>query len=283
MERQQQDPEYTLEDALDATIEVRGSALEALHGADLERQADAAKRHPRGIRAFRDRLHEYATLDEHTAGSCIYSIPRGGKRITGPSVRFAEIVQAAWGNLHVTCTLISVDGQAAIVRGRCLDLESNSSLEIDVRRRVTKKKSKNAPDDDDKQLAVAVATSLARRNVILAVVPRSLWESGYHAAGQAATGKGTMEARRQAALSLYAELGATEEQVLAHLEREGVEEITQDDLRHLRGMVTAIRSGELTLAKALQPPEQQKPMGPAGVAGEGALAAKLAAAAGGEP
>jgi hypothetical protein len=202
-----------------------------------------------------------ATLDQDTATECVYSVPRGGKAITGPSIRFAEMVLVAWGNIDVSTTIIRDDHVAAIVQGRAHDLETNVSLAMEARRPVHKKRSKSAPDEDDKQLAVSVASSLARRNVILAIVPKALWAGAYFAAIDASTGDGTMEFKRIQAIEAFAKLGASESQVLVALGRKGPEEINIEDLRHLRGMYTAIRDKNLRLDDALRPPEPERPRG----------------------
>ena len=252
------DDKYTLEDALDnLTI----SNVGEIRDADLARQLENARRNPRQLRRFRDRLTELCTLSEEVAGSCTYSLPRGGKRVVGASVRFAELVAAAYPNLHISTTIINVDDDAAVIRGAVLDLETNVLTEGDVRRRVTKKKGAAKADEDMKNLAVASGSAIAYRNAVFKSVPRALWEDIWHLSQEAATGKGTMVQRREAAIGMYAKYGATEEQVLRALGRAGVEEITQDDLRHLRGMVTAIRTGDLTLAEALRPLEEKRASG----------------------
>ena len=47
-----------------------------------------------------------ATIDAEVAGSCFYKLSRGGKTIEGPSVRLAEIVASAWGNLKFGARII---------------------------------------------------------------------------------------------------------------------------------------------------------------------------------
>lgn len=247
---------YTLEEALDAGF---STTMGEIRDADMARQMETAKRNPRSLRVFLDKLTELCTLTDEVASSCTYSLPRGGKRVVGPSVRFAELVVAAYRNLHVSTTIIEVGDDAAVVRGAVIDLEANTLTEGDCRRVVQKKRGSSKPDEDMKQLAVASGSAIAYRNAVFKAVPRALWEPAWRESQKAATGKGTMEKRRQAALDLYAEFGATEDQVLRALGRKGTEEITQDDLRHLRGMVTAIRSGELTIDEALRPPEEDKP------------------------
>lgn len=262
-------------DIEDSIVIHDGAALSAMRSADLEQQSAAALSRPRSMLRFREDLLSMATMDQEVAESCYYSIPRGGRPIQGPSVRFAEMVAHAWTNLGTQTTIMSVDDKAAIVRARVVDLERNYVTEMEHRRVVHKKKKNKRPDEDDKQIAVAVATSIAYRNAVFRAVPRALWEPVYQKTLQAADGRETMDKRRARAIERFKEKGATEAQVLAALSREAIEEITASDLRHLKGMFTAINEGTLTLADALRPPEAEKPRGPARAGGQSPLAAKM--------
>jgi hypothetical protein len=267
--------EYSLEEALGATIiPLEGGALRDLRTAEVDQACEAARAHPRSLKGFHTDLITMVTLDKDTAGECIYSVPRAGKKIQGPSVRFAELVQCAWGNIDVSTTIMEITDSAVVIRGRAHDLQKNSAVGLDCRRLVQKKKTAAKADEDQKQLAVASGTSIAKRNAILSLVPRALWWSGYQAALDASTGKGTMEERRAAALEAYQKLGATDAQVLAALGKKGWEDVDIEDLRHLSGMRSAIKAKELTLAEALRPPEAEKPRGPSRT-GESKLAAKV--------
>jgi hypothetical protein len=271
-----QQSEYSLDEALGATIiALDGDALQQLRAAEVDQAAAAARMHPRSIKGFINDLISMVTLDQESAAECIYSVPRAGKKIQGPSVRFAELVQCAWGNIEVNVTIIDSKSESAVVvRGRAHDLQKNSAIGLDCRRLIQKKKGSVKADEDQRQLAVASGTSIAKRNVILSCVPRALWWRGYQAALDASTGTGTMEERRAAAIKVYKALGATEAQVLAALGKRGWEDVDDDDLRHLAGMRTAIKAKELTLDEALRPPEAEKPRGPSRT-GESKLAAKI--------
>ena len=72
-----------------------GGTLSVLSRAEIDVQITTAKRYPRSVTAFRREAEEMATLDEETAGSMFYVLPRAGKNIEGPSVRLAEIVGSA--------------------------------------------------------------------------------------------------------------------------------------------------------------------------------------------
>jgi hypothetical protein len=233
--------------------------LQQLTKGEIDQQIATAHSYPRVISRFRDRLHELVTLDQRTADECIYALPRGGKTIEGPSIRFAEMAATAWGNLRIACTIMDVGTNAVIVRGVAHDLESNVAVAVEVRRVVQKKRSKAVADDDDKQLAVAAATAIARRNAILAVIPKSLCAAAYEAAGVAASGKGTMEHRRLGALQEYQRRHSVQAgTVLAALGRESVEDLTETDLRHLRGLLNAIKQGEITVEDAMRPKAERE-------------------------
>lgn len=229
------------------------SMVSALAQSDIEQQLVAAHRYPRSISGFRDKLLTMATLDQATADSCIYSIPRGGKDIEGPSVRFAEMVQAAWGNLRCGTQILTVNESYVVVRGFAHDTENNCAVAIDVRRRVTARKGRRV-DEDAMQLAVAAASAIARRNAILAVVPRALSQEAYEAADRcASTGQGSAEQQRDAAIAAFVRLGATEDDVFAALGVEGRSDITGQHIRRLRRWYTSAKDGTATLQELLRP------------------------------
>ncbi len=251
--------EYTLEEALGATIiPLEGGALRELRTAEVDQACESARANPRSIRGFINDLVTMVTLDQDTAAECIYSVPRAGKKIQGPSVRFAELVQCAWGNIDVSTTIMEIGDTAVVIRGRAHDLQKNSSVGLDVRRLVQKKKNSTKADEDQKQLAVASGTSIAKRNAILSAVPRALWWRGYQAALEASTGGGTMTERRTKAREVFLRLGATEEQTLALVNRPAWDDVDDDDLRYLAGLRNAIKSKEFTIEDALRKADAAK-------------------------
>lgn len=254
-----EDESVTLDEILAESVRVyTGDALESMRRADRGIALEQAARNPRVISVCLRRLTEMVTHNASAAAACIYALPRGGKRVTGPSVRFAEMVVAAWGSLDVKTTIVSVGEDAVVISGRAHDLEVNSIVEVDTRRIVQKKRGSSVADEDMKQLAVSSGTSIAFRNAVLRVVPKALLEDTLEAARKASTGKGTLADRRQSAFAIFAELGATGDQVLDAIGRAGVADITLDDLVYLRGLVTSIRTGAVTLSEAMRPQDERE-------------------------
>lgn len=228
-------------------------ALMALNRSEIDVQISTAKRWPRSIVSFKEQALEMACLDEATAASMFFALPRGGKKIEGPSVRLAEVVGSSWGNLRYGARIVAMDDKFITAQGACMDLEKNIAATVEVKRRITDKQGRRF-NDDLIQVTGNAACSIALRNAIFKVVPFGLVKPIYEAARLASIGKAkTMAERRASALEWFAKAGATVEQVLQALDRKGVDDVTIDDLVTLTGLRTAIKDGETTLEEALGP------------------------------
>jgi hypothetical protein len=235
----------------DELTEVSYSSLEQLNRSEIDVQISTAKRYPRSIKAFKQQAMEMATLDEDTAASMFYVLPRGGKKIEGPSVRMAEVVGSCYGNLRYGARIVSVDDKFVTAQGACHDLEKNIAINYESKRRITDKHGKRY-NDDMIQTTGNAAASIALREAIFRVVPRSLFKAIYEEAKLTSVGKATsMNEKRHKAVDWFRKAGATDAQLFTFLGRAGIDEITIDDLITLRGLVTAIKDGETTIEDAL--------------------------------
>jgi hypothetical protein len=232
-------------------LEDNGGMLASLNRAEIDIQITTARRYPRSIVGFKRQALEMATLDEDTAGSMFYVLPRSGKKIEGPSVRLAEVVGSAWGNMRYGARVVEIGDHYVTAQGAAFDLEKNLACTVEVRRRITDRNGRRYNDDMIGVTANA-ACSVALRQAIFKVVPFAYVKSIYEEAKKASLGNAlTMEQRRQRALDWYAKIGAKPEHVLRILGRKGVDDITVDDLVTLQGFRTAIQDGETTLAQIL--------------------------------
>jgi hypothetical protein len=228
------------------------AAIAAFNRAEIDVQISTAKRYPRSISAFIKQATEMATLDEDTASSMFYALPRAGKTIEGPSVRLAEIVGSAWGNIRYGARIVEVTDKHIVAQGMAFDLEKNIACAIEVRRRITDKYHRRY-DEDMIGVTGNAASSIALRNAIFKVIPFAYVKSVYDSARAASIGKAqTMEQRRTRALDRFAKLGAPTDVVLKILQRPDVADISVDDLVTLHGLLTAIKDGEITLEQALK-------------------------------
>ena len=94
--------------------------LTAINRAEIDIQIATAKQYPRDIQSALNRIRSIATIDTETAEDCFYALRRGGSLIEGVSVRLAEIIAGAWGNLRVQTRIVGNDGKMITA----MDLES---------------------------------------------------------------------------------------------------------------------------------------------------------------
>lgn len=220
-----------------------------LQKAEVDQLITTARAYPRSLKHVQGRIMSMATLDEESAEECIYALPRGGKPIKGPSIRFAEILKQSFGNCRAAARVVAVDRIEMFVEAEGVfhDLETNSSTTARVRRRISDRRGKVFNDD---MIIVTgnAACSIAMRNAILAGVPKPLWRRAYETVQATITGDvTTLSVNREKALKALAAFGVKPEQIFAALGREGLEDISVDDIGTLRGMFSALKNGEATV------------------------------------
>lgn len=230
--------------------------------AEIDQQIATAHKWPRSIKRVSDNILQLATLDEETAEECMYSVPRDGKTIEGPSARFAEIIFSQWGNCRVVGRTVRDEHDSVVAQAVFHDLEANAALATEVERRVVNKKGKRYSVDGVMNTKNA-AISIARRNVILAGVPKAVWRKAYNAARQVVMGDlQTLANRRGAALTAFQRFGVIPAQIYAVLNVPGEEDITLDHLVTLRGMLAALKNEEATVEQIFPKQEREKDSDP---------------------
>lgn len=219
-------------------------ALMALNSSEIDTQIATAQKYPRSIKQFQHEALEMATLNEEIASACMYSLPRGGKPIEGPSARFAELVLSAWGNSRAGARVIGEDDRFVTVQGAFFDLQRNVAITYETKRRITDKAGRKFKDDMVGVTANA-ACSIALRNAILKGIPKAFWQTIYQESRKAAIGNvKTLAGRRADMLAYFAKMGVQPQQIFDLLEIGGEADITLDHLATLKGMATALKEGD---------------------------------------
>lgn len=229
------------------------AAISLITKAEIDSQISTAKAFPRSLATFHKRVLDVATINEDIAQSCIYALPRGGKTLEGPSVRLAEIVASAYGNLRSGDRVIFVDEKTITAQGIVHDLENNILYTAEVQRRITDKNGRRYNDD---MIVVTgrAACAIAFRNAMFKVVPAALIEDVYQKIKDVARGdEKTLGDRREKAIKFFTERGIKEQQIYDKLEAKGKEDINLDKLQTLSGMKSAFVNGEATLTDLFAP------------------------------
>lgn len=245
-------------------IEVQqAEMLQAINRSEVDMQIATAKQYPRHIPTVLNQIATLATLDSETAEDCFYVLRRGGSNgsnaIEGLSVRMAEIIAGAWGNLRVQTRIIGNDGKTVTAQGVCHDLETNVAVSVEVKRRITDKYGKTFSGDMQVVTGNA-ASAIAFRNAVLKVVPKAVTKRVIADVKQVAMGQALdLETSRQRMVEYFAKLGVTEELLLEYLELKKREEIDKERVFELRALANAIKEGTTTVQEAfLQPVEERR-------------------------
>ena len=230
--------------------------LDSLDKANVDAQVSTAKRYPRNISRAVDNSIALATLDNETAQSMGYALPRDGKPITGPSVHLAKLVVSNWGNMRTEAKVVSVTDKEVISRGTAWDLENNVASAFEVRRKITGKDGRRFNED---MITVTgnAANSIAYRNAVFAVVPKGIVDKIYKAAQKQITGDLSDEdkliKRRANAIKFFNdEYAITEDEVLKLCGKQTVKQIKADEIALLIGIMQSLKDGDTTVDELMK-------------------------------
>lgn len=225
--------------------------LAAINRSEVDMQISTAKQYPRDIQAALNRIQTLATLDEETAGDCFYTLRRGngGQVIEGLSVRFAEIIAGAWGNLRAQARIIGNDGRTITAQGVCHDLETNFAVSVEVKRRITDKNGRTY-NEDMQVMTGNAACAIAFRNAVLKVVPKSVTKRIIEQVKQVAIGKAMdLETSRARMIAYYGKLGVNKAAVFSYLGVKREQDIDAQMIFELRGLANALKEGTTSIAE----------------------------------
>ena len=233
--------------------EQKDTALYLLTKAEIDTQIATAKAFPRSITTFQQNALSMATFSADIAAACTYSLPRGGGKIEGASIRLAEIVASAYKNVQYGGRVIANDGKTITAQGVCIDLENNVKATVEVNRKITDKTGKTF-NQDMQVMTGNAAIAIAVRNAIFKVIPSALVTEIHDKAKEVARGTAeTLVARRDKAVAYFKGLGVTDTQLCEVLLIKKVGDIDLDRLEMLTGMRSAIKNGETTVKDIFQP------------------------------
>lgn len=231
--------------------------------AEVDMQVSTAKSFPRNIRRVMDGAKSMATASQEIAEGCIYSYRRGGKDITGPSVRLAEIMAANWGNLRCQSRIVDEGKDYVTAQGTAWDMERNYLVQRETRRSIRDSRGGRYTPD---MIAVTAnaASSIALRDAIFKVIPKVFVDEIYNEARAAAVGDlKSLSERRSRAIESFGKMGVSSARLFARLGITDEREVTLEHLEILTGIRNKLRDGECMLEDEFPEPRPE-PVAPAG-------------------
>lgn len=227
--------------------EIAGYAQEK---AGFDIQIATAKRYPRVLMGIIQNCIATVTMDKETAEMCNYSLPRGGKPISGPSVHLARIIAAEWGNMRIESKIVDVTATEIVAEAVCFDLEKNYAIKTQTRRKITGKDGQRFKEDMI-NVTGAAAASIAFRNAVFSVVPKAIVDKIYKESRRFAVGDLSDDAKLAQAVTktkkYFSEnYGASDEDIVHFLGLRNILQVKAEQIEILRGLVTALKEGSTT-------------------------------------
>ena len=230
-------------------IEIKqAEMLAGITRSEIDIQIATAKQYPRDINRVLNTIATYATMDKETAEDCFYVLRRKDANgndnvIEGLSIRMAEIIAGAWGNLRIQTRIIGNDGRKITAQAVCHDLETNFAVCKTVDRRITTKSGKTYSEDMQVVTGNAAA-SIAYRNAVLAVIPKAVTKRVINEVKKVALGQSIdLEQSRQNVIQYFAKLGVN-----------SVQEIDKQKIFELRATANAIKEGTTSVEECFVKP-----------------------------
>lgn len=180
------------------------------------------------------------------AEQAMYAYPRGGTLVTGPSIRLAEAMAQAWGNLDCGIREISQSNGVSVAEAYAIDLQTNTRVTkiFHVPHvRDTKKGKIKLTDARDIYEMVANQGSRRLRACILGILPGDVVEAAVNQCKKTMeSGEVPLADRIRAMVTKFDELGVKVEHLEKRLAHKLDATIPQEIVT-LQGIYKAIKDG----------------------------------------
>lgn len=205
-----------------------------------------AKRFPRDEAVANDRILQACTRPS-LAESAIYSYSRGGTEVSGPSVRLAEAIAQAWGNIDFGFIELEQNKLESQVMAYAWDLETNTrQSKVFSVPHIRQTKSGAYPLTDPRDIYEMVANQAARRvrSCILAIIPGDVVDSAVKQCELTLkTGNNVpLDARINDMVQKFSEYEVTEKMLAAYVGK-NVSAFTEKDVISMAKVYRALKDG----------------------------------------
>ena len=209
----------------------------------------------RNIEVFSKKLMAYATHSQPVALSMFYTLPRAGKQIVGPSVRYAEVVAPCWKNNSTGSRMIGNTEDTITAQGVFIDYEFNTRNIKEIPRRITNSQGQKFNSDMILTTGKAALSIAYREAVLKGGVPMALWNPAYEQAKLTAVGSAVSHAARiDAAMEYLTKLKVTEWQICNAVGVTSPKELEIDHLVTLKTLCEEIKKGARTIEEVFGSP-----------------------------
>lgn len=222
----------------------RGNAMAVRESQEVQAQMIIAQQFPRDTETVVRRINN-ACMSVDLAKKAIYSYPRGGISVEGPSIRLAEAIAQNYGNLDFGIVEVENRDGESVVKAYCTDLETNTrSVKVFSVPHARYSKAKGLTKlTDPRDIYEMVANSGARRlrSCILAVIPGHITENAVNVCKDTLISKYDKPVFIEA-LNKLVEYGATQKMIEGRFGK-NVKSFTPQDAVKVMTIANSIESG----------------------------------------
>jgi hypothetical protein len=205
----------------------------------------ASRRFPRNPSASFAAVQQACSRPE-LAEVALYAYPRGNEVVTGPSIRLAEALAHAWGNLSFGVRELASKASGTLAQAWAWDTERNIRDErtfLVRHERHTRKGTTVLTDPRDIYEAVANQAARRKRAAILAVLPREYVDGAVRQCELTLSHSGGAPYEQWERMAeAFEKLGVTREMVATRL-RHGLQEVTVAEVAVLKRIHNSLRDG----------------------------------------
>ncbi len=181
------------------------------------------------------------------AEKAVYSYPRGGQTVSGPSVNLAREAARLWGNLEYGLLVIRDDENSRHIRAWAWDKETNTkTFAEDSFEKLIFRKGKGSikPDERDLRELTNRRGAILIRNCLLQLLPRDLVEDAVIEVAKTLKqdAKQDPEAARKKIILAFSQLNITPEMIEKKL-KHPVSQCSPEELAELRQIWQSINDG----------------------------------------
>jgi len=181
------------------------------------------------------------------AEEALYSFPRGGATVEGPSVNMAREAARVWGNIRYGVDIIRDDDESRHIRAWAWDIESNTkTTQEDNFKKLIFRKDKGwiAPDERDLRELTNRRGAIALRNCLLNLIPKDVVEDAIAEVKRtlARESKVDPDSSRKKIVTAFSGIGVTVEALETKLGHP-ISQCSPDEVAELRGVFKSIQDG----------------------------------------
>lgn len=196
------------------------------------------------------------------AKEAIYSYPRGGTTVKGPSIRLAEVLAQQWGNIDFGIIELEQRYQESTVMAYAWDLETNTrqtKVFSVPHKRYTKRETYNLTDPRDIYETVANNGARRLRACILGVIPGDIIDKAVDACNETLVSdnsEGPLEDRIRKMVVKFSDMGVSTDMLEMRLGHK-LETTTVQEVVNLAGIYKSISDNMAPIEQYFERPEAE--------------------------